>query len=117
MVPSSKHTWDQAGLILVSEKPSEEQTGTARSTLKRHLKVAWFSTAITLATYFLLMITIAIAPSFLAQPITFGSSLTIGIIAGIVILIILITVSTIFTVWNNQVDQSVWDRDTMDDHT
>lgn len=89
----------------MSEHATEPDTPHAPEKFKRHLRVAWFSTAFTLATYFILMVAVAVAPGFLARTLSSESNLTIGIVAGVAIILVLIGISTVFTAWNNKVDE------------
>jgi uncharacterized membrane protein (DUF485 family) len=82
----------------------ETPAGKTAAQIKRHLTVAWIATAFTLATYFLLMISVAVTPSFLAQTIAPSGALTLGIVGGVLIILILIGVATAFTIWNNKMD-------------
>lgn len=90
---------------MTEQTPQNEDRPTdARLTFKRHGTIAWILTAFTLATYFILMLTVALAPSMLTRTITADSALPVGIVAGIIIIIVLIVVAAVFTVWTNKLD-------------
>ncbi len=92
---------------MVEDTPEDAQLpGGMPARSKRHGMVAWIATAVTLATYFGLMLTVALAPSLLTKTIVTGSSISIGIVAGVIIIIFLIAVSAVFTIWINKLDQS-----------
>ncbi len=84
----------------------EHRTGDVSPKAKRHLIVAWIATAVTLATYFILMLAVALAPAILTQAVTAGSALTLGIVAGFLIILFLILAAAVFTIWNNKLDSS-----------
>lgn len=86
-----------------SQDPETKESGFRD---KRHARVAWISTSVTLATYIGLMIAVSLAPSLLTQPITSGSAVTNGIVLGAAIIIFLIAVAAIFTRWNNKLDEN-----------
>ena len=87
-------------------RPSETAPPEPNLYIKRHGKVAWIATAVTLATYFGLMIAVSLAPSLLTQAILPGSALTTGIVLGGAIIVFLIVVAAVFTRWNNKLDEN-----------
>jgi len=92
---------------MTRETPQDNNNpGDAGLISQRHLKVAWIATALTLATYFILMLAVALTPSVLTQTVTAESTISIGIIAGVAIILFLIFVSAVFTIWNNKLDDS-----------
>ncbi len=87
-------------------RPPEVKPPEPEPYIKRHGKVAWIATAVTLATYFGLMIAVSLAPSLLTQSVVTGSAITTGIVIGAAIIVFLIVVSAVFTRWNNKLDEN-----------
>jgi uncharacterized membrane protein (DUF485 family) len=65
---------------------------------------AWVAAAITIASYLLLMSCVAIAPSYLARPLVSGGTFSIGLLCGILVIAVCISVSTVYTIWRNRQD-------------
>lgn len=62
------------------------------------------ATAITIASYLILMSCVAVAPSYLARPLVPGGAFSIGLVCGILVIVVCICVSTLYTVWRNRQD-------------
>ncbi len=63
--------------------------------------VSWICTAVTLASYLLLMLGVAYAPGVLARPLFGEGLLTVGMAGGIFAILLLIVVSAVYTHWRN----------------
>ncbi|MCB2108178.1 MAG: DUF485 domain-containing protein [Rhodobacteraceae bacterium] len=64
--------------------------------------ISWVCTAVTLAAYFLLMLTVAFAPDAITRPIVEGGVTSVALVAGVAALVILVGVSTYFTLTQNR---------------
>jgi uncharacterized membrane protein (DUF485 family) len=65
-------------------------------------KIAWGATVLTLASYLALMLGVAYAPGLLAGPIADGGLMSVGLVAGIGVIVVLVIISALFTRWRNQ---------------
>lgn len=91
---------------MLDNEPSPEGLGQAHEDQKtRHMRVAWVATAFTLASYFCLMLLVALSPTTLTKPVVDGGVITLGLVFGVSIILVLIIIAVAFTVWNNKVDQ------------
>lgn len=90
--------------MTISSSEAQKQEHKDRKT--RHMRVAWMATAFTLASYFCLMVLVALSPSTLTKPVNDGGVVTLGLVFGVLIIAVLIIIAAAFTFWNNKVDQS-----------
>ena len=72
---------------------------------KNHERVAWIATAGTLAGYFILMLIVPLAPAILARPLFDKGIGSLGIAAGVGVIVLQIVASAFYTRWINKLDQ------------
>jgi uncharacterized membrane protein (DUF485 family) len=64
--------------------------------------IAWLGTGVTLASYLVLMLAVAYVPSALGAPLIGGTALSIGIVAGVAVIVILMIASAAYTSWRSR---------------
>ena len=64
--------------------------------------VGWIATLAILATYFALMLAGAFMPEVLAEPLTHGRHISLGIVLGLATIVFCVVLAVVFTVWRNR---------------